>query len=78
MSKAKTRDYILAALSGVLYPLTFMVPYLGILAWIVLIPLFWSIVKRTPKDAFKLGLLSGTIANFIGTYWLVGTLTRFG
>lgn len=78
MSKIKTRDYILAALTGVLYPLTFMVPYLGILAWIVLIPLFWSIVKRTPKDAFKLGLLSGTIANFIGTYWLVGTLTRFG
>lgn len=78
MSKITTRDYILASLTGVLYPLTFMVPYLSILAWIVLVPLFWSIVKRTPKDAFKLGLLSGTIANFIGTYWLVGTLTRFG
>jgi len=78
MSKIKTRDIILASLTGVLYPLTFMVPYLGIVAWIVLVPLFWSIVKRTPKDAFKLGLLSGTIANFIGTYWLVGTLTRFG
>jgi apolipoprotein N-acyltransferase len=78
MSKANTRDYILAALTGVLYPLTFMVPFIGILAWIVLVPLFWSIVKRTPKDAFKLGLLSGIIANFIGTYWLVGTLTRFG
>jgi len=78
MSKIKTRDYILAALTGVLYPATFMVPYLGILAWFLLIPLFWSIVKRTPKDAFKLGLLAGTIGNFIGTYWLVGTLTRFG
>lgn len=78
MSKYKTRDVILASLTGVLYPLTFMVPYLGIVAWIVLVPLFWSIVKRTPRDAFKLGLLSGTIANFIGTYWLVGTLTRFG
>lgn len=78
MSKIKTRDIFLALLTGVLYPLAFMVPYLGILAWVLLIPLFWSIVKRTPKDAFKLGLLSGTIANFIGTYWLVGTLTRFG
>ncbi len=78
MSKIKTRDIILASLTGVLYPISFMVPSLGILAWVLLIPLFWSIVKRTPWDAFKLGLLSGTIANFIGTYWLVGTLTRFG
>ena len=78
MSKIKTRDIILASLTGLLYPLAFMIPYLGILAWVLLIPLFWSIVKRTPGDAFKLGLLSGTIANFIGTYWLVGTLTRFG
>lgn len=78
MSKIKSRDIILASLTGVLYPLTFMVPHLGIVAWIVLVPLFWSIVKRTPGGAFKLGLLSGTIANFIGTYWLVGTLTRFG
>ena len=78
MSKIKTRDIFLAVLTGVLYPITFMVPALGILAWVLLIPLFWAIVKRTPWGAFKLGLLSGTIANFIGTYWLVGTLTRFG
>ncbi len=78
MSKIKTRDIILALLTGILYPLSFMLPYLGILAWVLLIPFFWSIVKRSPWGAFKLGLLSGTIANFIGTYWLVGTLTRFG
>ncbi|MEM7007552.1 MAG: apolipoprotein N-acyltransferase [Thermodesulfobacteriota bacterium] len=78
MSKITTRDIILASLTGVLYPLSFMVPFLGFTAWALLIPLYWSIAKRTPWGAFKLGLLSGTIANFIGTYWLVGTLTRFG
>ena len=78
MSEIKKSDLALCALTGVLYPLTFMVPYSGILAWILLIPLFWAIVKKSPIDAFKLGLLAGTIGNFIGTYWLVGTLTRFG
>ncbi|MEE8044069.1 MAG: hypothetical protein V3T32_02930, partial [Thermodesulfobacteriota bacterium] len=78
MSEIKKSDLALSALTGVLYPLTFMVPYSGILAWILLIPLFWAIVKKSPRDAFKLGLLAGTIGNFIGTYWLIGTLARFG
>jgi len=78
MSEIKKSDLALSALTGVLYPITFMVPYSGILAWILLIPLFWAIVKKSPTDAFKLGLLAGTIGNFIGTYWLIGTLARFG
>jgi apolipoprotein N-acyltransferase len=78
MSEIKKSDLALSALTGVLYPLTFMVPYSGILAWILLIPLFWAIVKKSPRDAFKLGLLAGTIGNFIGTYWLIETLARFG
>ena len=78
MSEIKKSDLALCALTGVLYPITFMIPYSGILAWVLLIPLFWAIVKKTPGNAFKLGLFAGTVANFIGTYWLVGTLTRFG
>lgn len=55
-----------------------MVPYAGILSWVLLIPLLRAIENKNSGGAFKLGLLSGIIANFIGTYWLVGTLSRFG
>ena len=69
---------LLSGLSGVIYPLSFMIPYAGILAWVLLIPLFWAIRDKSPRDAFKLGLLTGTLSNLIGTYWLIGTLVRFG
>lgn len=71
-------DLALAVLTGVLYPVTFMIPYTGIISWVLLIPLLSAIVNKTPRDAFKLGLLAGTVSNFIGTYWLIGTLSRFG
>lgn len=78
MNKISGHDLVLAALTGVLYPLTFMIPYTGILAWVLLIPLFWAIERKSAKDAFKLGLLAGLVSNFAGTYWLIGTLSRFG
>ncbi|MEQ9620216.1 MAG: apolipoprotein N-acyltransferase [Deltaproteobacteria bacterium] len=78
MNKIDRNDLILSALTGVLYPLTFMVPYSGILSWVLLIPLFLAIEKKGAFDAFKLGLIAGTVSNFIGTYWLIGTLARFG
>ncbi len=71
-------DLALAALTGILYPLTFMIPYSGILSWVLLVPLFCAISGKTPRNAFKLGLLAGTLSNLIGTYWLIGTLSRFG
>jgi len=78
MSKIGSNDLVLAALTGVLYPLTFMIPYTGLLAWVLLIPLFWAIENKSARDAFKLGLLAGLVSNFAGTYWLIGTLSRFG
>jgi len=78
MPNIKKHDLALSALTGVLYPLTFMIPYTGILTFVLLVPLFWAIENKSAGDSFKLGLLSGLIANFIGTYWLVGTLSRFG
>ena len=78
MSNIKKPDLLLCALSGVLYPLSFMIPYLGILSFVLLIPLFWAIENKSGGDSFKLGLIAGLLANFIGTYWLVGTLSRFG
>ena len=78
MNKISRNDLVLSALTGVLYPLTFMIPYTGILAWVLLIPLFWAIENKSASDAFKLGLLAGLVSNFAGTYWLIGTLSRFG
>ena len=78
MSNITKHDLALSALTGVLYPLTFMIPYTGILSFVLLVPLFWVIEKKSAGDSFKLGLLAGTISNLIGTYWLIGTLSRFG
>ncbi len=78
MKGIKRLDLVLAALTGILYPVTFMIPYAGILSWVLLVPLFSAISGKTPKNAFRLGLLAGTLSNFIGTYWLIGTLSRFG
>jgi len=78
MSNIKKLDLALCALTGVLYPLTFMIPYAGILSFVLLIPLFWAIENKSAGDSFKLGLLAGLISNLIGTYWLIGTLSRFG
>ncbi len=78
MNKISGNDLVLAALTGVLYPVTFMIPYTGILAWVLLIPLFWAIENKSARDAFKLGLLAGLVSNLAGTYWLIGTLSRFG
>ena len=78
MKAIRRLDLVLAALTGILYPVTFMIPYAGILSWVLLVPLFYAISEKTPRNAFKLGLLAGTLSNFIGTYWLIGTLSRFG
>lgn len=78
MSEIKKRDLALSALTGVLFPLSFMIPHAGILTFVLLVPLFWALQNKSAGDSFKLGLFAGLIANFIGTYWLVGTLSRFG
>ncbi len=78
MPKINRRDFILCSITGALFPLTFMVAYLGVLSWVLLIPFFLAIEKKSSRDAFILGVLTGIIVNFIGAYWLVGTLSRFG
>ncbi|HXG31231.1 MAG TPA: apolipoprotein N-acyltransferase [Thermodesulfobacteriota bacterium] len=74
----KKHDLILSVISGALYPAAFMVPQAGVLSWFLLVPFFISIEKKSPWSALRLGTLMGTIANTIGTYWIIGTLSRFG
>ena len=37
-----------------------------------------AIEDKSPWNACRLGLLTGTIANAVGFYWLIGTIHRFG
>ncbi|HZX12907.1 MAG TPA: apolipoprotein N-acyltransferase [Thermodesulfobacteriota bacterium] len=78
MMKITKYDLALSVISGVLFPVAFVIPYAGIISWFLLIPFFWAIANKSPWNAFRLGILTGTIANEIGTYWLIGTLSRFG
>jgi apolipoprotein N-acyltransferase len=71
-------DLILSAISGVLFPIAFTIPYAGIISWFLLIPFFMAIEKKSPWNAFRLGTLTGTIVNAVGFYWLIGTINRFG
>ncbi len=78
MNRITRTDIILSIITGVLYPVTFMIPYMSILAWVLLVPLLYALINKSGRDAFKLGLIAGAVSNMIGTYWLIGTLTRFG
>ncbi|MFQ5786618.1 MAG: apolipoprotein N-acyltransferase [Thermodesulfobacteriota bacterium] len=78
MSKINTSDLILSILSGVLFTISHIVPYTGFLSWILLTPLFIAIEDKRPFHALCLGVLTGTVLNVIGSYWLIETLSRFG
>ncbi|MCH8029528.1 MAG: apolipoprotein N-acyltransferase [Candidatus Dadabacteria bacterium] len=68
----------LASISGLLFAVAFIVPYAGIFSFFILIPLFAATENSRPLDSLKLGTVAGTVANFIATYWLTGTITNFG
>ncbi len=78
MSNIKKIDVILSSISGVLFAVTFMVQYSGIVSWFLLIPLLVAIKDKSPRGALALGTLAGTVTNSLGFYWLIGTLSRFG
>ncbi len=78
MSNIKKIDVILSGITGVLFAVTFMVPYSGVISWFLLIPLLIAIRDKSPTGALALGTLAGTVTNSLGFYWLTGTLSRFG
>ena len=78
MKKYFTKNNLLAAISGIFFTLPFFAKELSVLSWFCLLPLLFSIDDIRPKKAFIAGTIFGTVANYLGLYWLVGTLTRFG
>lgn len=78
MSVVLPRQLVLAAATGVLYPLCFPDFDLGVLAWVVLIPLHLSLDGAAPRRAFWLGWLAGVIA-FVGVmFWVVNAMHLYG
>ena len=79
MTISRSRLILLACASGVLYPLCFPAFDLGFLAWIALVPLHFSIdYSSSPREAFKLGWLAGTIAFTGAMFWVITAMNLYG
>ena len=65
-------------LTGLIHPLCFPHFDFGWLAWVVLVPLHWSLSGLPSRIAFRYGWLAGSIA-FVGTIpWVITAMNQFG
>src|SRR6476660_9501795 len=48
------------------------------LAWVALVPLFVALRAASAKQAVLLGWWAETLMYWVGFYWLIGTMVRFG
>jgi apolipoprotein N-acyltransferase len=76
--KARWFDILLAAASGALTALAFPKFNLSFLAWISLIPLFFALLNKSPKQSFLLGLLGGISFNAILIHWIPDVPSHYG
>jgi apolipoprotein N-acyltransferase len=47
------------------------------LEWICLVPVLWALRDATPRRAFLIGWLAGTVGHAGGFYWIVGMFQQF-
>jgi apolipoprotein N-acyltransferase len=67
-----------AFLSGVILVLSFPTIDLFLLAWVALIPFLISLYDKTPKEAFRSGIIFG-LPYFFGTlYWIYHSINHYG
>lgn len=78
MGKPMTRNYLLAAATGVLLALSFPTPGLSLLAWCAFVPLLMAALRGTPRQAFRLGLAAGITGYALLLYWLNIVMTTYG
>ncbi|MFO7807645.1 MAG: apolipoprotein N-acyltransferase, partial [Candidatus Moraniibacteriota bacterium] len=76
--KIRWSDLLLAAASGVLTALSFPKFDFSFLAWISLIPLFFALLNKSPKQSFLLGLIGGISFNAILIYWIPDVPSHYG
>jgi apolipoprotein N-acyltransferase len=78
MDRLRSRQIFLACASGVLLPLCFPTVDLGLLAWVVLIPLHLALDRCPKRRAYWLGWLAGAVG-FTGIMaWVVTAMTTYG
>lgn len=68
----------IALLSGLLLFLSFPKFGNGILAWVALIPLFHALRDAKPREALKIGFLTGLIAHVGILYWISYVVVQYG
>ncbi|WP_111497596.1 apolipoprotein N-acyltransferase [Marinobacter bohaiensis] len=73
---AGIRDFLLAALSGLLLALPYVDRELFLLGWIGFVPLLWTLHDKRPAQAYRLGLVCGLVLYGVGAWWIVGFLQR--
>jgi len=74
----KKRDILLSLLSGILLVLSFPRFDLELLAWVALVPLFYSIAGKGLYHTFMLGFLTGLVS-FLGiVYWIIVAVHTYG
>ncbi|MCL2761305.1 MAG: apolipoprotein N-acyltransferase [Desulfuromonadales bacterium] len=72
------RPTLLVILTSILLALAFPAPSLGILAWLFLIPLLFSVQNKNFLQSFKLSFFAGFLANIGIFYWLNIVMTTYG
>jgi apolipoprotein N-acyltransferase len=71
--------YILAALCGACFALSFPKYGTGFLAWIALVPLFLALqTTDSPRRAALLAFIAGMIANIGLLYWISNVIVMYG
>ena len=74
----KKKDLLLCLLSGILLVLSYPNFNLEFLAWIALVPLFYSTGQKSVLSSFFLGFITG-VTSFLGIiYWIVVAVHNYG
>ena len=76
--KIDRRKIGLAILSGLLLSGSFPNIDLSWLSWFAFVPLLISIRDLSPKDSFRIGLLTGCVHYLTLMYWLAHTMQTYG
>ena len=67
-----------AIISGLMLTASFPPGKLDWMAWIALVPLFWTLKDESPSRAFKLGFIAGVAHYVTLIYWIVVVLEHYG
>src|SRR5262245_38735124 len=78
MPRQRVSAFLLASATALLTAAPSFYEALWPLAWIALVPLFVALHEASPKRALLLGWWAETVMAWVGFYWLIGTMVRFG